>query len=252
MAGGSGARIDGTAAGSNSGEMTAEPLVLSWSGGKDSSLALAALRADPRYEVVALQTSITRGYDRVSIHGVRRALVEAQAAAAGLPLIEVVLEQQSSNDAYEAAFKESLGRVRAEYPEVRRIAFGDLFLADVREYRERLVATSGFGALFPLWGRDTATLAREFIAAGFRAHLVCVDTTQLSAEFAGREFDAALIAELPPGVDPCGERGEFHTFVSEGPIFSEVIGVARGESVLRENRFMFCDLLPGTGSANAP
>ncbi|HSU95768.1 MAG TPA: hypothetical protein VLI40_00970 [Gemmatimonadaceae bacterium] len=232
--------------------MTPEPVVLSWSGGKDSSLALAALRADPRYEVVALQTSITRGYDRVSIHGVRRALVEAQAAAAGLPLIEVTLEQQSSNDAYEAAFKESLGRVRAEYPEVRRIAFGDLFLADVREYRERLVAAAGFGALFPLWGRDTRVLAQEFIAAGFRAHLVCVDTTQLSAEFAGREFNAALIADLAPSVDPCGERGEFHTFVSEGPIFTEAIGVTRGESVLRDNRFMFCDLLPDAGSVNAP
>jgi uncharacterized protein (TIGR00290 family) len=232
--------------------MTPEPVVLSWSGGKDSSLALAALRADPRYEVVALQTSITRGYDRVSIHGVRRALVEAQAAAAGLPLIEVTLEQQSSNDAYEAAFKESLARVRAQYPEVQRIAFGDLFLTDVREYRERLVAAAGFSTLFPLWGRDTRALAQEFVAAGFRAHLVCVDTTQLSADFAGREFDAALIADLPSSVDPCGERGEFHTFVSEGPIFTEVIGVTRGESVLRDNRFMFCDLLPDAGSASAP
>jgi uncharacterized protein (TIGR00290 family) len=232
--------------------MTPEPVVLSWSGGKDSSLALAELRADPRYEVVALQTSITRGYDRVSIHGVRRALVEAQAAAAGLPLIEVTLEQQSSNDAYEAAFKESLARVRAQYPEVQRVAFGDLFLTDVREYRERLVAAVGFSTLFPLWGRDTRALAQEFVAAGFRAHLVCVDTTQLSADFAGREFDAALIADLPSSVDPCGERGEFHTFVSEGPIFTEVVGVTRGESVLRDNRFMFCDLLPDAGSASAP
>ncbi len=232
--------------------MIPEPLVLSWSGGKDSSLALAALRGDPRYDVVALQTSMTRGYDRVSIHGVRRALVEAQAAAAGLPLIEVTLEQQSSNDAYETAFKESLRRVRGEYPEVRRIAFGDLFLADVREYRERLVGSAGFGALFPLWGRDTRALAHEFIAAGFRAHLVCVDTKQLSAEFAGREFDAALIADLPASVDPCGERGEFHTFVSEGPIFTEALGVTRGESVLRDNRFMFCDLLPAAGYPGAP
>jgi uncharacterized protein (TIGR00290 family) len=232
--------------------MIPEPLVLSWSGGKDSSLALAALRGDPRYEVVALQTSITRGYDRVSIHGVRRALVEAQAAAAGLPLIEITLEQQSSNDAYEAAFKESLGRVRGEYPEVGRIAFGDLFLADVREYRERLAGAAGFGAVFPLWGRDTRALAHEFIAAGFRAHLVCVDTTQLSAQFAGREFDAALIADLPASVDPCGERGEFHTFVSEGPIFTEALGVTRGESVLRDNRFMFCDLLPAAGYPGAP
>lgn len=231
--------------------MTPEPIVLSWSGGKDSSLALAALRADPRYEVVALQTSITRGYDRVSIHGVRRALVEAQAEAAALPLLEVALEQQSSNDAYELAFSESLGGVRATYPEVTRIAFGDLFLEDVREYRERLVAASGFGALFPLWGRDTRALAHEFIAAGFRAHIVCVDTTQLPAEFAGREFDATLMADLPSSVDPCGERGEFHTFVSDGPIFTNAIGVTRGEIVLRENRFMFCDLLSDAYTADA-
>jgi len=221
--------------------MIPEPLVLSWSGGKDSSLALAALRGDPRYEVVALQTSITRGYDRVSIHGVRRALVEAQAAAAGLPLIEITLEQQSSNDAYEAAFKESLGRVRGEYPEVGRIAFGDLFLADVREYRERLAGAAGFGAVFPLWGRDTRALAHEFIAAGFRAHLVCVDTTQLSAQFAGREFDAALIADLPASVDPCGERGEFHTFCHRGPMFSRALPIEVGESVHRDG-FCFADV----------
>ncbi len=229
--------------------MTCEPVVLSWSGGKDSSLALAALRADPQYEVVALLTSITRGYDRVSIHGVRRELVEAQAAAADLPLYEVSLEQQSSNEAYETAFAESLDRVRASHRNVGRIAFGDLFLADVREYRERLVATSSCSALFPLWGCDTRELAREFIDAGFRATLVCVDTTQLSGAFAGRAFEPGLIDELPASVDPCGERGEFHTFVSEGPIFNTAIGVTRGDLVLRENRFMFCDLLPMAGFA---
>lgn len=222
----------------------AEPVVLSWSGGKDSSLALAALRADPRYDVVALLTSITRGYDRVSIHGVRRALVEAQAAAAELPLIEVSLEQQCSNEAYEIAFLEALGRVRVAYPDVKQLSFGDLFLADVREYRERLVTAGGFGAIFPLWGRDTSQLADEFIATGFRAHLVCVDTMQLAAEFAGCAFDATLLADLPPAVDRCGEHGEFHTFVSAGPIFTETINVRHGETVLRENRFMFCDLLP--------
>lgn len=221
-----------------------EPVLLSWSGGKDSSLALAALRADPRYEVVALLTSITRGYDRVSVHGVRRTLVEAQAAAVGLPLVEVVLEQQSSNEAYEAAFRDALARARREYPDVKRVAFGDLFLADVRKYREDLIASSDFAGIFPLWGRDTRQLADEFIAAGFRAQLVCVDTTQLSATFSGRVFDAALLRELPEGVDPCGERGEFHTFVSAGPIFSAPIGVRRGDVVLRENRFAFCDLLP--------
>jgi uncharacterized protein (TIGR00290 family) len=223
---------------------TREPIVLSWSGGKDSSLALAALRDDPRYDVVALLTSITNEYDRVSIHGVRRALVEAQAAQARLPLIEVTLHPQSSNDAYEAAFLEALARVRTEYPLVKRIAFGDLYLSDVRAYRERLLAPTGFAGLFPLWGRDTKELAAHFIAAGFRATLVCVDTQQLSAAFAGRAFDASLLAELPVTTDPCGEGGEFHTFVSVGPIFDQPISIRVGEVVLRDERFAFCDLHP--------
>lgn len=230
------------------GAMTQEPVVLSWSGGKDSSLALAALRADSRYCVVALLTSITREYDRVSIHGVRRALVEAQAASASLPMVEVTLDPQSTNATYEIAFRKALDSVRARYPAVKHIAFGDLFLTDVREYRERLVAAAGFEAMFPLWGRDTHQLAEEFIAAGFRAHLVCVDTTQLSADFAGRQFDATLLEDLPATVDPCGEHGEFHSFVSAGPIFTAPILVRPGERVLREDRFMFCDLLGEIGA----
>ena len=224
--------------------MVKERVVLSWSGGKDSTLALAALRADPAYEVVALLTSITSGYDRVSIHGVRRALVEAQASAFGLPLHEIVLQPASSNEAYEEAFAAALVRVREEHPGLRLIAFGDLFLADVRAYRERLVELAGFEALFPLWGRNTAALAREFIAAGYRAHLVCIDTQQLPASFAGHEFNADLLATLPPSADPCGEGGEFHTFVWDGPVFDEPIAVQTGEIVLREQRFAFCDLLP--------
>lgn len=223
--------------------MSAAPVILSWSGGKDSALALAELRTDPRYEVVALLTSVTRDYDRISIHGVRRDLLAAQAAAAGLPVIEITLAAQSSNAAYEAAFTEALARVHAEYVQAKLIAFGDLFLGDVREYRERLVGHSGLGAMFPLWGKDTARLAREFIAAGFRAHVVCVDTAQLPATFAGREFDAGFLADLPHGVDPCGERGEFHTFVSDGPILTAPVHVRRGDVVIRENRFAFCDLL---------
>jgi uncharacterized protein (TIGR00290 family) len=221
-----------------------EPIVLSWSGGKDSSLALAALRADPRYDVVALLTSITAGYDRVSIHGIRRTLVEAQAAHAALPLLEVTLQPQCSNEQYEAAFLAALAHVRAAHPLVRRIAFGDLYLADVREYRERLLQRAGYEALFPLWGRDTTALAAEFVAAGFRANLVCVDTQQLPASFAGRPFDAALLAELPASADPCGEGGEFHTFVSAGPVFAEPIPVRLGEVVLRDERFAFCDVVP--------
>lgn len=225
-------------------ELTREPVVLSWSGGKDSSLALAALRADPRYEVVALLTSITRGYERVSIHGVRRVLVEAQAHETGLPLLEVVLEPASSNARYETAFLESLARIRMDFSEVRGLAFGDLYLADVRAYRERLVHAAGYEAIFPLWNRDTTLLAAEFIAAGFGAHLVCVDTTVLPASFAGRPFDHQLLAELPADVDPCGEQGEFHTFVSSGPILAMPIPVTLGEVVLREERFAYCDLLP--------
>ncbi len=220
-----------------------EPVVLSWSGGKDSSLALAALRDDPRFDVVALLTSITSGYERVSIHGVRRSLVEVQAAAAGLPLVEVGLEPQSSNAAYEAAFVDALARVRQDQPDVRRIAFGDLYLADVRGYRERLVGSAGWDSEFPLWGRDTTLLARDFIACGFEATLVCVDTTQLDGSFAGQSFDEKLLMALPSTVDPCGERGEFHTFVHAGPIFREAIPVRVAGCVLRDERFMFAELL---------
>ena len=224
---------------------TREPIALSWSGGKDSTLTLAALRADPRVEVVALLTSITRGYDRVSIHGVRRALLEAQARAVGIPLHEIVLDPACSNDAYEAAFGLAVGRLRAAHPALGRIAFGDLFLEDVRAYRERLLASLGIAPLFPLWGLDTRALAERFVADGYRARLVCVDTTQLAARFAGRAFDAALLAELPASADPCGERGEFHTFVSDGPVFAEPVPYAVGEVVVRDGRFAYCYLLEG-------
>ena len=223
-------------------------VILSWSGGKDSSLALAALRADPSVEVVALQTTVTRGYDRISIHGVRRALLEVQAAAAGLPLLEVALGPACSNDAYEAAFQAGLEEARERFPRCRTIAFGDLFLADVRAYRERLLAPTGFAPLFPLWGEDTTALAAAFVARGFEACLVCVDTTQLGAEFAGRAFDTRLLQDLPSTVDPCGERGEFHTFVWRAPVFARDVAVERGEVVLREARFAFCDLLPAVDS----
>jgi uncharacterized protein (TIGR00290 family) len=222
--------------------MEREPIALSWSGGKDSSLALAALRSDPRYEVVALITSVTSGYDRVSIHGVRRALLEAQVVALGLPLFEVALAPQCSNDAYEAAFVDGLTRLNADYPAVRRIAFGDLYLADVRAYREKLLERTGHTGVFPLWGKDTKELASEFIRSGFRAHLVCVDTKQLAASFAGLAFDNELLARLPTGVDPCGEGGEFHTFVYGGPLFDAPLTIEVGEVILRDGRFAFCDL----------
>jgi uncharacterized protein (TIGR00290 family) len=218
------------------------PLILSWSGGKDSSLALDRLRARGEREIVLL-TSVTAGYDRVAIHGVRRELLRAQAAALGLPLHEFELQPACTNEAYETAFAAALHELRGRYG-ARRIAFGDLFLEDVRRYREERVAPLGFAPEFPLWGEDTAALARAFVARGFQARLVCVDTTQLDASFAGRAFDARLPADLPPSVDPCGERGEFHTFVTAGPIFSRPIDVEVGEVVLRDGRFAYCDLLP--------
>jgi uncharacterized protein (TIGR00290 family) len=224
--------------------MTRTPVILSWSGGKDSALALATLRNDPRYEVVALLTAVTREYDRISIHGVRHALLEAQAAAVRLPVQEIPLSPQSTNESYEAAFCSAVDSARRQYPGVNHAAFGDLFLEDVRAYRERLLRRAGVEPLFPLWGRDTTLLAREFVRDGFVAHLVCVDTQQLDARFAGRRFDEAFLTDLPANVDPCGERGEFHTFVSDGPIFSTPLSVTRGVKVLRDERFAFCDLLP--------
>lgn len=221
-----------------------DSIVLSWSGGKDSSLALAALRSDARYNVVGLMTSITRAYDRVSIHGVRRGLLEAQARSIGLPLFEITLGAASSNEAYEEAFRQGVDAFRSVHSDVRHMAFGDLFLTDVRAYRERLMATNGMTPVFPIWGRNTAQLSREFIASGYEAHLVCVDTQQLAAEFAGRAFDEALLNDMPLSVDPCGENGEFHTFVSRGPIFQEPINVDVGELVLRDNRFAYRDLIP--------
>jgi len=218
-------------------------VVLSWSGGKDSALALAELQQSMEFEPIALITSVTRGYDRVSIHGVRRALLLAQAESIGLPLVEVSLGPNSSNEAYETAFHEALDEIRSRWPESKHIAFGDLFLEDVRAYRERLLTGSGFDPVFPIWGRDTTDLAREFIDRGFSARLVCVDTTQLDASFAGRPFDSALLDDLPATVDPCGERGEFHTFVANGPIFGSAVECDTAERVLREDRFMYCDLI---------
>ena len=218
-------------------------VLLAWSGGKDSALALAALRADPAWRVVGLLTTITRDYDRISIHGVRRTVLEAQVAALGLPLIEATISAAASNAAYEAAFAEALaaaGKCRAG---LRHVAFGDLFLAEVRAYREALLDRLGWTGVFPLWGRDTTALARRFVDQGYRAILTCVDTTQLDAEFAGRELDAALLASLPAGVDPCGERGEFHTCVYAGPVFDRPLPLMPGDRVRREGRFEYCDVL---------
>ncbi|HET8655347.1 MAG TPA: hypothetical protein VFL93_07510 [Longimicrobiaceae bacterium] len=219
-----------------------EPVVLSWSGGKDSALALRELRGAGTHDVVGLLTTVTRDHDRVSMHGVRRALLEAQARAARLPLHVVEISAGAGNDEYAESMSRMLEGFRASG--VHTVAFGDLFLGDVRRYREEMLAPVGMRAIFPLWGRDTAALAREFIAAGFRATLVCVDGEQLDGRFAGRAFDHSLLDELPARVDPCGERGEFHTFVADGPVFSGPVDFTRGETVLRDGRFHFQDLLP--------
>lgn len=217
------------------------PVLLSWSGGKDAAWALHALRARGDVEVVGLLTTLTEGFERVSMQGIRRDVLHAQALAAGLPLIEAWIPQAADNASYVASFTDALARAQARWPGLAHIAYGDLLLADIRDWREALCARLGWTPLFPLFGSDTARLAREMIEGGLRAHLCCADTTQLDAAFAGRAFDAALLAELPPDVDPCGEHGEFHTCVSAGPMFAAPIALERGDTVLRDGRFAYTD-----------
>ncbi|MGA9334278.1 MAG: ATP-binding protein [Rudaea sp.] len=218
------------------------PILLSWSGGKDSALALQRLRNDPDWRVVGLLTAITREYDRISIHGVRRSILHAQANSLGLALIEATIPPKASNEIYEAAFARALDQASEYTPGLNTIAFGDLYLADVRAYRERLIETRNWKARFPLWGEDTSMLARRFIESGFRAILCCVDTQQLDAGFCGLEFDADLLARLPASCDPCGENGEFHTCVYAGPILREAVHLQRADRVLRDDRFEYVDL----------
>jgi uncharacterized protein (TIGR00290 family) len=216
------------------------PVALSWSGGKDSALALRALREELDAEPVALLTTITEDYDRISMHAVRSELLRAQAHATGIELVEIPIPAGCVNATYEERMQGAL--TSPPLARVPTIAFGDLFLEEVRAYRETRLAGAGRSAIFPLWGRDTAALAREFIEAGFEATLVCVDPDQLDPSFVGRRFDEALLADLPAGVDPCGENGEFHTFVHAGPIFDTPIPVEPGEVVSRDG-FAFQDLL---------
>lgn len=218
-------------------------VILSWSGGKDRVMAFMELSRDPSYKIGCLLTTITLGYDRVSMHGVRVSLLEEQASSLGLPLIKVTIPQGSSNEQYESAMRKIL--TRAQVNGVTAVAFGDLFLEGVRRYREERLSQVGMKAMFPLWKRDTRTLANDFLKAGLRAVIVCVDSKFLERSFAGRAFDESLLADLPHGVDPCGENGEFHTFVHAGPIFNPPIPIHLGEIVLRDNRFWYCDLLPG-------
>jgi uncharacterized protein (TIGR00290 family) len=215
-------------------------LALSWSGGKDSALTLWTLRRE-QCEPQALITTVTETYDRISMHGVRRELLARQADALATPLVEVAIPPKCSNDVYEQRMGQAFAGTRLSG--VDTVAFGDLFLEDVRTYREERLAEAGRRALFPLWGRDTTELANEFVDNGFEATLVCVDPRALDPSFAGRAYDKRLLADLPPSVDPCGENGEFHTFVHTGPVFSQPIACTRGDVVERDG-FVFCDLVP--------
>jgi uncharacterized protein (TIGR00290 family) len=216
-----------------------EPLLFCWSGGKDSAMALHLLRQQKEQRVAALLTTVTDGYERISMHGVRRALLLTQAEATGLPLQEVRIPPQCVNSIYEERIREAL--LSQKEKGVRRVAFGDIFLQDLRDYRERNLAQIGMSAIFPIWKRDTRELAQEFCTLGFRAIAVCIDSKKLSRDFVGRELDNSFFRDLPAEVDPCGENGEFHTFVYKGPIFSRGIAVELGEVVERDG-FYFCDL----------
>ena len=221
-----------------------EEVLMCWSGGKDSAMALNALRSTPEVHVAALLTTVTDEYDRISMHGVRRTLLERQAESLGLPLHIVRIPPHCVNAVYESrmndALRESLGHG------VRRVAFGDIFLEDLRAYRERKLAPAGMQAMFPIWKRDTRELTREFLRQGYRAIAVCVDPRVLDPSFAGRELDESFFADLPANADPCGENGEFHTFVFDGPGFQRPVECRAGEKVLRDG-FWFSDLLPRSG-----
>lgn len=221
--------------------MTREKIIMGWSGGKDSSLALREIRRRGQYEVAALVTTCTEGYDRISMHGVRSSLLERQAEELGLPLKKVFISKGASNDEYEARMKEAF--LEYKTAGITKAAFGDLFLEDIRVYRDRMMDSIGMTALYPVWGLDTRALAREFVRDGFSAVLVCIDPRALDKSFAGRTLDDTLLDDLPANVDPCGENGEFHSFVFQGPIFRQNIPCIRGEVVLRDN-FYFADLLP--------
>src|SRR5580704_6774337 len=222
-------------------------ILLSWSGGKDSAWALHVLRQRGECEVVALVTTLNERFRRVAIHGYREVLLEEQAAAAGLPVWKVDLPFPCTNAEYEARMAVVFARAVAEG--IEGIAFGDLFLEEIRAYRVKQLEGTGLEAVFPVWGISTGELAEEMVAGGLRAYLTCVDPRVLDRSFAGRRFDAELLRALPAGVDRCGERGEFHTFACEGPMFSRSIGVRPGEVVERDG-FVYADLLPATGGAD--
>jgi len=223
-------------------------VLLSWSGGKDSALTLYELNETENYEIAALLTTVTQDYDRISMHGVRRSLLERQAKSLGLPLEKVFISKDTSNQEYESKIQEVL--VKYLTAGVGSVVFGDIFLEDLRRHREDNLSKVGMEAIFPIWKRDTAELAHTFVALGFKAVITCIDSNALDKIFVGRAFDERFLSQLPSTVDPCGENGEFHSFVYDGPGFEEKILHTIGEVVLRENRFYYCDLMPVEASSS--
>lgn len=219
---------------------------ISWSSGKDAAFALCEAQRLGLADVVGVLTTINEVYDRVAMHGVRDSLLDRQIEELGLPVIKVPLPSPCPNDVYEARMAEATTHIKAQG--VRHMIFGDLFLEDIRAYRDAKLAAAGMEAIYPLWRRDTRTLAEEMIASGLAAHIVCLDPRRIDRAFAGRNFDHELLRELPPGIDPCGENGEFHTVVSAGPMFQSAIPVTIGETVEREG-FVFTDVVIAAPSA---
>ena len=217
-------------------------MIFSWSGGKESALALHRLQKTGKYEIAALLTTVTQEYDRTSMHGVRRCLLERQAQSLGYPLEKVFISKGACDEEYESKMERVLEKYKTGG--VSSVVFGDVFLEDVRKYRQEKLSKIGMKAIFPVWKGDTAELAHRFIDLGFKAVITCVDSSVLDKQFVGRRFDEQFLSELPCGVDPCGENGAFHSFVYDGPIFRERIRHTIGEVVLREKRFYYCDLCP--------
>ncbi|HAF14141.1 MAG TPA: ATP-binding protein [Blastocatellia bacterium] len=217
------------------------PVLMSWSGGKDSCLALYEIQKSTDYRVAALLTTLTRDYDRISMHGVRRVLLERQAASLGLPLHKVLISKAATNEEYETKMAEAFREYRENG--IDSVIFGDLFLEDIRVYRDQFLAKHKMQGIYPVWQRNTSDFIKEFIELGFKAVLTCVDSKALDQSFAGRIIDHDFLASLPPNVDPCGENGEFHTFVFDGPSFAQQVKFSIGETVSRDG-FWFCDLVP--------
>jgi uncharacterized protein (TIGR00290 family) len=216
-------------------------VLMSWSGGKDSCLALYEIQKAQEYCVAALLTTVTRDYDRISMHGVRRVLLEQQANSLGLPLREVLISKDATNQEYETKMEEAFSNYREQG--IDSIVFGDLFLEEIRAYRDQFLAKHNMHGHYPVWQRDTTEFIKEFIALGFKAVITCVDGRALDPSFAGMMIDEHFLSALPAQVDPCGENGEFHTFVFDGPVFKEALRFTIGEKIARGS-FWFCDLLP--------